>query len=133
MFVFTQVIQKSNITSVEEIKKKVKESLSQTRRDLSLFLEIFPDFTFEHLDKIKFSTLSILPATLSHYLNICLNCRKSIIFREDLNPHFKELESLAKNLNADIGQPHKSENMSSLKNKFHTTTIQQTTSEFLMS
>ena len=85
----------------------------------------------DDLNQIKFRTLSILPATLSHSLDICQNCQKSIVFREDLNPSFKELKSLAKNLNADIAQQSMSEEMSGLKNKFTATTIKPPTGEFL--
>ena len=109
----------------------MKESLNQTRRDICSFFEIFPDFTLVELNRIEFRTLSILPATLSNSLEVCISCRKSIVFREDLNPAFKDFESLSKNLNDDITTPCVSEEMMSLKNKFYATTIQPPTGDIL--
>ena len=97
--------------------KKVKESLSQALKDVGLFLTIFPDLTLEDLTKINFITMSILPATLSKSLPICCNCRKSIIFREDLNPGFLEFNSLAKLLNADMTSPTTGKDKISLMKK----------------
>ena len=85
----------------------------------------------DDLNQIKFRTFSILPATLSQSLDICQGCQKFIVFREDLNPNFKKLKSLAKNLNADIAQQCMSEEMLILKNKFTATTIKPPTGEFL--
>ena len=97
--------------------KKVKESLSQALKDVGLFLTIFPDLTLEDLTKINFITMSILPATLSKSLQICCDCHKLIIFREDLNPDFLEFNSLAKLLNADMTSTSTGENKISLKKK----------------
>jgi hypothetical protein len=98
--------------------KKAKESLGQALKDVDLFLTMFPDLTSEDLtNSINFTTMSILPATLSKSLPICSNCHKSIIFREDLNPDFVEFDSLAELLNADMTLPTTGENKISLKKK----------------
>ena len=78
-------------TSLQEgRKKKVKASLDQAERDLYLFLKINPDLNQEDLERINVITLSILPATLSRNFNICQDCSKSVIFREDLNPDHED-------------------------------------------
>ena len=98
--------------------KKVNESLKQTERDLEMFFTIFPDLTTDDLNRINFITLSILPATLATKLNICDSCYQLILFREDLNPEFKECGSLCKNLMEDLShQASKFGNESSLHRK----------------
>ena len=98
--------------------KKVNESLKQTERDLEMFFTIFPDLTTDDLNRINFITLSILPATLATKLNICDSCYQLILFREDLNPEFKECGSLCKNLMEDLShQASKFGNESSLHQK----------------
>ena len=98
-----------NIASLDQILDKVKESLKQTRRDVETFLRIFPDLTTDDVERVNFTTISVLPATLSTKLNLCYNCNMKILFREDLNPNFKNLGSLSKNLMDDITQALKME------------------------
>ena len=79
--------------SAESIMKKVKESLKQTARDVEVFLKLFPDFTVEDLDKVNIITLSVLPAT-TQSTEICNECQKHIVFRNDLNPNCNPHDSL---------------------------------------
>ena len=111
------MIQGLENTSHEKIKMKVKESLGQTLRDLEDFMKIFPDLSAEDINNINFLTLSILPATLSESLEICSSCRNYIIFREDLNPDSKKLDSLAETLNSDLTQTSKPKVKDTLKKK----------------
>ena len=90
-----KVIQTLENTSLDKFIRKVKASLDQAKRDVDLFLTLFPDLTEEDLEKINFITLSILPTTLSQQFDICPNCSKSIVFRDDLNPDYKHFESVA--------------------------------------
>ena len=57
---------------------------------------------YESSFRINFITLSILPATLATKLNSCDSCYQVSLFREDLNPEFKEFGSLCKNLMEDL-------------------------------
>ena len=52
-----KVLQSLKSTTPEQLKKKVKDSLDQAERDMSLFFAINPDLTTENLEKIKFITL----------------------------------------------------------------------------
>ena len=85
----------------EKVLKKIKESLGQTQRDLKLFIRIFPQLD---LNKLNFTTLSILPATVSKELKICSECRSMIVFREDIASNCEQFDSLAKMLNSDMTQ-----------------------------
>ena len=87
--------------SKEKVLKKVKESLGQTLRDLNLFLRIFPQID---INKLNFTTLSILPVTVSKELKICSECRSMIVFREDIASNCEQFDSLAKMLNSDMTQ-----------------------------
>ena len=91
----------------EKVLIKIKESLRQTLRDLKLFIKIFPQID---LSKINFTTLSILPVTVSKKLEICSECRSMIVFREDITPNYKQFDSLAKMLNSDMNQTFQSSN-----------------------
>ena len=64
------------VNGKEKVKKKVKESLAQTLIRLEIFLRIFPHLTLQEFKKIKFTTLSVLPATLSKGLEIFSKCNK---------------------------------------------------------
>ena len=101
----------------ENVLKKIKESLGQTLRDLKLFVRIFPQID---LSKLKFTTLSILPATVSKELEICSECSSMVLFREDINPNCEDFDSLAKMLNSDMTQTVDSSeaNMTALVQKF---------------
>ena len=79
--------------SAETVMKKVTESLKQTARDVEVFLKLFPDFTEEDLDKMNFVTVSLLPAT-TQLKEICNECQKHIVFRDDLNPNCSQYDSL---------------------------------------
>ena len=102
--------------SAESIMKKVKESLKQTARDVEVFLKLFPDFTVEDLDKVNFITLSVLPAT-NQSTEICNECQKHIVFRNDLNPNCNPHDSLVELLYNDMTQQNKQDNNESLKEK----------------
>ena len=99
-----KVLQSLQKTSLDQIKKKVKASLDQCERDLSLFLKINPDLSMEDFEKINIITLSILPVTISKSFNICENCHKSVVFREDLNSDYKDFESIADILHSDLSK-----------------------------
>ena len=99
-----KVLQSLQKTSLDQIKKKVKASLDQCERDLSLFLKINPDLSMEDFDKINIITLSILPVTISKSFNICENCHKSVVFREDLNSDYEDFESIADILHSDLSK-----------------------------
>ena len=90
--------------------KKVKESLAQTLIRLNLFLRIFPHLTSEECKRLKFTTLSVLPATMSKELEICSECSSMIVFREDITPNCEPFDSWAKMLNSDMTQTFKSSN-----------------------
>ena len=102
--------------SAESIMKKVKESLKQTARDVEVFLKLFPDFTVEDLDKVNIITLSVLPAT-TQSTEICNECQKHIVFRNDLNPNCNPHDSLVELLYNDMTQQNKQDNNESLKEK----------------
>ena len=104
--------------SKEKVLKKVKESLGQTLRDLNLFLRIFPQID---INKLNFTTLSILPATVSKELEICFECSSMIVFRENLTPNCEQFDSLAKMMNTDMTQTFESSNinMIALAQKLH--------------
>ena len=102
--------------SAESIMKKVKESLKQTARDVEVFLKLFPDFTVDDLDKVNFITLSVLPAT-TQSTEICNECQKHIVFRNDLNPNCNPHDSLVELLYNDMTQRNKQDNNESLKEK----------------
>ena len=53
-----KVLQSFKSTTSEQLKKKVKDSLDQAERDMSLFFAINPDLTAEDLDKINFINLA---------------------------------------------------------------------------
>ena len=90
--------------------KKVKESLAQALIRLKLFFTIFPHVTSEYFKRLKFTTLSVLPATLSKNLEICSECSSMIVFREDITPKCLQFDSLAKRLNSDMTQTFQSSN-----------------------
>ena len=90
--------------------KKVKESLAQTLIRLKLFFTIFPHVTSEYFKRLNFTTLSVLPATLSKNLEICSECSSMIVFREDITPKCLQFDSLAKRLNSDMTQTFQSSN-----------------------
>ena len=94
----------------EKIKKKVKASLAQTLKNIEVFLRIFPHLTIEEFEKIKFTTLSILPATSSKELEICSKCSLMIVFREDIIPNCEQFGSLAKRLNSDMTKAFQTSN-----------------------
>ena len=102
--------------STESVLKKVKESLEQTARDVEVFLKLFPDFTEEDLDKMNFITLSLLPAT-TQLKEICNECQKNIVFRDDLNPNCSQYDSLAELLCNDMTQSNKQDSKEILKEK----------------
>ena len=104
--------------SKEKVLKKVKESLGQTLRDLNLFLRIFPQID---INKLNFTTLSILPATISKELEICPECRRMIVFRENLTSNCEQFDSLAKMMSTDMTQKFESSNinMIALAQKLH--------------
>ena len=104
--------------SKEKVLKKVKESLGQTLRDLNLFLRIFPQID---INKLNFTTLSILPATISKELEICPECSRMIVFRENLTPNCEQFDSLAKMMNTDMTQKFESSNINviALAQKLH--------------
>ena len=105
-----QVIQDVRVNGKEKVLKKVKESLAQTSIRLKLFFTIFPHLTSEDFKRIKFTTLSVLPATVSKELEICSECRSMIVFREDITPNCEQFDSLAKMLNSDMTQTFKFSN-----------------------
>ena len=109
-FLIFQVIQDMRVNGKEKVKKKVKESLAQTLIRLEVFLRIFPHLTLQEFRKIKFTTLSVLPATLSKGLEICSKCSLTIVFREDIIPNCEQFGSLAKRLNSDMTQAFQSSN-----------------------
>jgi hypothetical protein len=74
------VLQDLNTDAKEKVMKKVKESLGQTLRDLNIFVKNFPQID---LNKLNFTTLSILSAIVSKDLEICSECSSMIVFRED--------------------------------------------------
>ena len=90
--------------------KKVKESLAQTLIRLKLFFTIFPHVTSEYFKRLKFTTLSVLPATLSKNLEICSECSSMVVFREDITPKCLQFDSLVKKLNSDMTQTFQSSN-----------------------
>ena len=100
----------------ENVMKKVEHSLKQTARDVEVFLKLFPDLTEEDLDKIKFITLSVLPATTKS-TEICSECQTHIVFRDDLNPSYSPNDSLIKLLYDDMTQTNKQDSKESLKEK----------------
>ena len=102
--------------SAESVMKKVKESLKQTARDVEVFLKLFPDFTVEDLDKVNFITLSVLPAT-TQSTEICNECQKHIVFRNDLNPNCNPHDSLVELLYNDMTQRNKQDDNESLREK----------------
>ena len=102
--------------SAESVMKKVKESLKQTARDVEVFLKLFPDFTEEDLDEVNFITLSVLPAT-SQLTEICNECQKHIVFRNDLNPNCNPHDSLVELLYNDMTQRNKQDDNESLREK----------------
>ena len=104
--------------SSENVMKKVKESLKQTARDVEVFLKLFPDLTEEDLDKINFITLSVLPAT-TNSMEICSECQKHIVFRDDLNPNCRPHDSLVKLLYDEMTNTNKQDSKESLKEKLH--------------
>ena len=59
---------------------------------------------------LKFTTLSVLPATVSKELEICSECSTMIVFREDITPNCEQFDSLAKMLNSDMTQTFQSSN-----------------------
>ena len=99
-----KVLQSLQKTSLDQIKKKVKASLDQCERDLSLFLKMNPDLSMEDFDKINIITLSILPVTISKSFNICEKCHNSVVFREDLNSDYEDFESIADILHSDLSK-----------------------------
>ena len=103
--------------STEIIMKKVKESLKQTARDVEVFLKLFPDLTEEELNKMNFITLSVIPATTKS-MEICCECQKHIVFRDDLNPNCSPQDSLVELLYNDMTQPNEQDSKESLKKKF---------------
>merc|ERR1712012_728722 len=112
-----KVLQSLQHTSENQLKKKVKASLDQAERDLYLFLKINPDLNQEDLERINVITLSILPATLSRNFNICQDCSKSVIFREDLNSDYEDIDSIADLLHSDISKTNKPGNAATLLKK----------------
>ena len=102
--------------STEIIMKKVKESLKQTARDVEVFLKLFPDLTEEELNKMNFITLSVIPATTKS-MEICCECQKHIVFRDDLNPNCSPHDSLVELLYNDMTQANKQGSKESLKEK----------------
>ena len=69
----------------EEISKKVAESLEQAVKDVRCFLAILPDLTPNQIaHKIIFKLFSVLPVTSQESLSNCKECKKNIIFREDI-------------------------------------------------
>ena len=84
--------------------------------ELEVFLKLFPDFTEEDLDEVNFITLSVLPAT-SQLTEICNECQKHIVFRNDLNPNCNPHDSLVELLYNDMTQRNKQDNNESLKEK----------------
>ena len=98
--------------SKEKVLKKVKESLGQTLRDLNLFLRIFPQID---ISKLNFTTVSILPATISKELEICSECSSMIVFRENLTPNCEQFDSLAKMMSTDMTQKFESSNINMKK------------------
>ena len=91
----------------EKVLKKIKESLGQTLRDLKIFIRIFPQID---LSKLNFTTLSILPTTVSKELEICYECSSMVLFRDDMTPKCEQFDSLAKMLNSDMTQRFKPSN-----------------------
>ena len=77
----------------------------------TIFLKLFPDFTVEDLDKVNFITLSVLPAT-TQSTEICNECQKHIVFRNDLNPNCSPHDSLVELLYNDMTQPNKQDSKS---------------------
>ena len=96
------------VNGKEKVMKKVKESLAQTVIRLNLFIRIFPHLTSEDSKRLKFTTLSVLPATLSTELEICSECSSMIVFREDIALNCKQFNSLANMLNSDMTQTFQS-------------------------
>ena len=92
----------------EKVLIKIKASLGQTLRDLKLFIKIFPQID---LSKINFTTLSILPVTVSKKLEICSECSSMVLFREDITHNYEQFDSLAKMLNSDLTQTFKPSNV----------------------
>ena len=92
------------VNAKEKVMKKVKESLAQTLIRLKLFFTIFPHVTSEYFKRLNFTTLSVLPATLSKNLEICSECSSMVVFREDITPKCLQFDSLAKRLNSDMTQ-----------------------------
>ena len=83
------------------------------------------------MNKMNFKTLSILPATISNTFNdICTNCQNSIIFREDLNPEYKDMDSAADVLQSDISHFSTLENRI-LEDKLGVNDIKEPTSDCL--
>ena len=52
---------------------------------------------------------------------ICSSCRNYIVFREDLNPDYENLDSLAETLNSDVTQTSKPKIRDSLNAKLQST------------
>jgi hypothetical protein len=126
-----KVLQSLQKTSPDQLKKKVKASLDQAERDLSLFLKINPDLSQEDLERINLITLSILPATISDSFNICKDCSNSVVFREDLNPDYKDFDSIADLLHADLSKTSKPGKAAILSQKLLAETIKKPTKESL--
>ena len=114
--------------SAESVMKKVKESLKQTARDVEVFLKLFPDFTVEDLDKVNFITLSVLPAT-TQSTEICNECKKHIVFRNDLNPNCNPHDSLVELLYNDMTLPNKQDGNECLKEKLQIDSSMMTPSD----
>ena len=102
--------------SAEKIMKKVQESLKQTAQDVEVFLKLFPDLTEEDLDKMNFITLSVLPATTKS-TEICNECQKHVVFRDDLNPKCSQYDSLVELFYNDMTQTNKQGSKKILKEK----------------
>ena len=74
---------------------------------------------------------SILPATISEQFDICLDCKNSIIFREDLNPDLEDFDSIADLLHSDISQVCKPEKKTTLSKKILSEKMKNPTYESL--
>ena len=116
--------------SSENALQKVNQSLKQTAWDVEVFLELFPDLTEEDLDKINFITLSVLPATTTS-TDICSECQKHIVFRDDLNPNCRAHDSLVELLYNDMTQANKQGSKESLKEKLQLDNAMVTPSDAL--
>ena len=79
----TKVVQHGD---VKELQKKVDQSIQQALTDVLAFLAILPDLTPDQIAKINFKLFSVLPATSGRTLPEGIECKKHIIFREDIRP-----------------------------------------------